>query len=77
MNTKSQNSMATCPAPAQVSNFAANAGTPKWQYNGVAPFGEIVQWCRDTFGFVDWFWRNETIYFENEQDYTMFLLRWS
>jgi hypothetical protein len=47
-----------------------------WQYNGVAPFHEVVLWCRNTFGYVDWFWRNETVYFANEQDYSTFLLRW-
>jgi len=51
--------------------------TYQWQYNGTAPFDEIVQWCRTTFGYVDWYWRNETVYLENEKDYTLFLLRWA
>jgi len=48
-----------------------------WQYNGVAPFEDIRQWCRRTFGYSGWSWRNETIFFVHKTDYVTFLLRWS
>ena len=49
-----------------------------WQYNGVAPFEEIVWWCRRTFGsYAGWMWQHETFHFVHEQDYLIFLLRWS
>jgi len=48
----------------------------KWQYNGVAPWDEIMAWC-DTnvkgYSYIKF----ETIYFSREQDYNWFLLRWS
>lgn len=51
-----------------------------WQYNGVAPWGEITQWCWTNFGNghherCRWQW--ETIYFAREDDYAFFLLRWA
>ena len=49
----------------------------QWQYTGIVPFVDIVEWCRSTFGYVDWFWRNETVHFAHEQDYSTFLLRWA
>lgn len=47
-----------------------------WQYNGVAAFDDIALWCEQTFG-NNWAWSFETIYFKNERDRTLFLLRWS
>lgn len=49
---------------------------PKWQYTGVAPFEEVMMWCEEHFG-RDWLWSFETIYFKNERDKAMFLLKWS
>jgi hypothetical protein len=54
------------------------ASNCRWQYNGVAPFNEIVSWCFQHFGSkVTWSYLNETIYFKDEREYTLFLLRWS
>ena len=47
-----------------------------WQYNGAAPWREIKQWCLDHFGVFDSN-GSETIYFARDEDYTMFVLRWS
>lgn len=49
-----------------------------WKYNGVAPFNTLVEWCRTHVGTEDkdWVARWETIYFFEETDYIMFLLRW-
>ena len=57
----------------------------KWQYNGTAPMKDIVWWCKENFGPLKTIndWRGawavewETIYFQNEKDYILFLLRWS
>lgn len=46
-----------------------------WQYNGVAPWSEIIDWCMiyiDTFNA-----QSETIFFYNDTDYTLFMLRWA
>jgi hypothetical protein len=48
-----------------------------WQYNGAAPFTEIIKWCEDHFGINPFVHKHETIYFARAEDYTMFLLRWS
>ena len=50
-----------------------------WQYNGVAPFWEIYLWCTETFGLGngDWATSLETVHFVREQDYAVFLLRWT
>lgn len=45
-----------------------------WQYNGVAPWFEIVEWCAKHLTHVHS--KHETIYFINDHDYTLFLLRW-
>jgi len=48
----------------------------KWQYNGIAPFEEISDWCRNNLKghtYIPY----ETIWFSNERDYHWFLLRWS
>ena len=49
---------------------------PSWQYNGVAPFGDVLLWCEHYFG-NDWIWNFETIYFKHERDRTAFMLRWA
>lgn len=49
---------------------------PSWQYNGVAPFEEVAEWCEKHFG-NDWIWNFETIYFKHERDRTAFMLRWA
>ncbi len=52
-----------------------------WQYNGAAPFIDIVTWCTQMFGHCgssgswDHVW--ETIYFVEDADYALFLLRWA
>ena len=53
-----------------------------WQYNGVAPMSEIIQWCHkhlDTNDINDYWKYDEfaTIYFLTSETYTWFLLRWS
>ena len=49
---------------------------PNWQYTGVAPFEEVMVWCEEHFG-RDWLWTFETVYFKNERDKAVFLLKWS
>lgn len=48
-----------------------------WQYNGVAPWHEIIGWCRKTFTPDSFSYKMETIMFDTEQQYVMFILRWS
>ena len=47
-----------------------------WQYNGCAPWDDIVAWCKVHIE-NDWSAHHETIWFYTEADETMFLLRWS
>jgi hypothetical protein len=47
-----------------------------WQYNGVAPMEEIVNWCNEFLTYQVWSNGYETFYFDNEAAYTAFLLRW-
>lgn len=49
---------------------------PGWQYTGVAPFDDILDWCEQQFG-DNFVWNYETIYFRHERDRTAFLLRWA
>ena len=49
---------------------------PGWQYTGVAPFDDILDWCEQHFG-DNFVWNYETIYFRHERDRTAFLLRWA
>ena len=49
---------------------------PCWQYNGVAPFEDIILWCEQHFG-NDWIWNWETVYFKYERDRTAFMLKWT
>ena len=54
-----------------------------WQYNGVAPWHEIVVWCIENFyhgseSNSSWGTNNsDTFYFKDPKEYTLFLLRWS
>jgi len=47
----------------------------QWQYNGVAPWKTIINWCNDHIP-DSCTNRSETIYFSTARDYTLFLLRW-
>jgi hypothetical protein len=56
-----------------------------WQYNGVAPWNDIIKWCGLAFGPPetpghrikrDWGHNFETIRFNKEEHYTMFMLKW-
>lgn len=47
-----------------------------WQYNGVAPWDEIVAWARENLTDPYWSANVETFIFHNERDYTLFMLRW-
>ena len=49
---------------------------PFCQYNGAAPFEEVMLWCEEHFG-RDWIWRFEAIFFKHERDRALFLLRWA
>jgi len=49
---------------------------PTWQYNGVAEFGIVLEWCEEHFG-DDYIWNWETIYFKSEKEQLAFVLRWS
>lgn len=53
----------------------------QWQYNGVAEWWRIIQWCEDTFGpdgeDKTWRWSYDTIYFKTDKEYTLFILRWT
>ena len=46
-----------------------------WQWTGQVPFIEVLAWCRQHRIVVSPTW--ETLYFTNERDYTLFLLRWA
>ena len=50
--------------------------TYTWQYNGVAPWYEIVKWCDTNLKSC---WNNgyETIHFDDKGEYAWFLLRWA
>jgi hypothetical protein len=55
----------------------------QWQYNGKAPWSEIVHWCYKNLyhgGHYEPNWHTngyETIYFTDPKEYTLFLLRWT
>lgn len=53
-----------------------NGQFPSWQYNGAAPFDDVLDWCEEAFG-DNFVWNYETIYFKHEQDKTVFLLKWT
>lgn len=60
-----------------------------WQYNRTEPWAKILTWCRQRFGAAylpadlddhkkRWTYISHSgIYFHHEDDYTLFLLRWS
>ena len=86
MNTQSQNSTATILVRAVDFGFGVNASMPKvyqWQYNGRAPWADVVDWCQENLyhgGHYEPRWYtngHETIYFEDPKEYTLFLLRWA
>lgn len=65
---------------------AVNASTPtvlSWQYNGRAPWLEILTWCMENLyhggHYEPNWWPNsyDTIYFTDPKEYTLFLLRWA
>ena len=48
-----------------------------WQYNGVAPWNDIYEWCFKNFP-GQWYTNDfETIHFRDESAYLVFLLRWA
>lgn len=49
----------------------------EWQWNGVAKFVEIIDWCQDNFGSNGWDFKHETFMFDDEKKFVLFLLRWS
>ena len=49
-----------------------------WQYNGVAPFDDICQWCRQNIQNEFWSMNGwETFTFTDEKAYVLFILRWA
>lgn len=48
---------------------------PKWQFNGAAPFEDIMLWCEEHLG-DNWIWNFETIYFKTKEDRAFFALCW-
>lgn len=48
-----------------------------WQYNGCAKFSTVLAWCCQHLDIDDWHTNlYDTIWFENEAAYTLFLLKW-
>lgn len=89
MNTESQNSMATCLAPAQDLNLGETASTSKTRvfvkrldYAAAEHWDEMIAWCRNNLyhgGHYEPNWSVEypSFYFRDEREYIAFLLRWS
>jgi len=49
----------------------------EWQYNGVAPMREILDWCHQHLDGTHWQYKGwETLIFHDESSYTFFKLRW-
>lgn len=48
-----------------------------WQYNGVAPWFDIMTWCTKNIPFGYYTNNFDTIFFVNERDFAWFTLRWS
>ena len=54
-----------------------------WQYNGVALWIDIINWCMDNLyhgGHYEPNWgtnHRETLWFKDEKEYAWFLLRWT
>lgn len=49
----------------------------KWQYNGVAKMSEILDWCMEHILYYFWYDGFDTIHFNSDKAYTMFMLKWS
>jgi hypothetical protein len=47
-----------------------------WQYNGAAPWSEILQWCNSTIPTNVWTNGFETLTFDSDAAYLLFMLRW-
>ncbi len=47
-----------------------------WQYNGTAPFKEILAWCDENISENYGYNGFETIFFNTREAYVFFLLRW-
>jgi hypothetical protein len=49
-----------------------------WQYDGVAPWNDIIGWCDSHLSRVDGWGTNghDTIIFVNERDYLLFIMKW-
>jgi hypothetical protein len=47
-----------------------------WQYNGCAPWTQIIAWCSLNIPGRFWIASGETIAFDDGAAYTWFLLRW-
>jgi hypothetical protein len=89
MNTKSQNSTATFLAHAVDSDSVATVSTSKTQvfvkrFDSITfeQLREMVTWCQENLyhgGHYEpnWHAQYPTFYFQDEQEYTLFLLRWS
>ena len=76
MSTECQNLTVTSLALAQAFDFVEIVDMLKtWQYNGMAPWKDIMHWCESNLkGQYDTN-RYDTIYFTSEA-YTLFLLKW-
>ena len=51
--------------------------TYTWQYNGKETFSEVTHWCMVNLDNRTWLHDWETIYFQDEQAYLLFMLRWA
>jgi hypothetical protein len=81
MSTEFPNMTANIPAHVRDLDFGLDADTltrcvKMWQYNGCAPFSDLCAWCRDNMP-GGWWYRDQTFYFVNEKNHTLFLLRWA
>lgn len=54
-----------------------NDKTCFWQYNGIAPFYTINEWCQQHLDPMDWQSNFEMFFFKDESIKAFFLLRWS
>ena len=52
--------------------------TWEYQYDGRAPFRDIIAWCRESFGDQNiWYSAFDTIWLSGDDAAMLFLLRWS
>jgi hypothetical protein len=47
-----------------------------YQYDGKAPFREVLEWCRINLGIKCWTNGHETIWISGEEAVVLFKLRW-